>query len=261
MVISQMSLYPQHCHLVGAVNHKLVVYAINLLIRTLSTLNDIEWFAIIQVLSIFPFSGNFQNNFSLLLHTVFCCRHCFRIFGDRQELVSHQKENDHGCVQNLQVTQQRNVYRCPYGGCNAIFDYSWRLNKHTQIHNKPYICSFDGCSKAFGDKRNLLVHARIHDGDERCEKCNFCDKSFRDPSTLRHHIKCVHENGDAQKPFVCRRCHKGFSKRSLLKYHLLTHLPISDRILFECDHCDSSYAVKSNLNRHIKKVHALQCCK
>ena len=195
-----------------------------------------------------PFSRNFLDIF---LCIVFCCRHCFRIFGDRQDLVSHQKEYDHGFIIDNNVKRIR-MYRCEYRDCNASFYHLWRLNKHTQTHNKPHICSFDGCLKSFGDRRNLLIHSRIHT-EERCEKCTFCDKSFKDPSTLRHHIQYVH---DAQKQFVCRRCHKGFSKKLLLKNHLLTHLPMNDRTLFRCNHCDSSFTVKSNLNRHCKRVHS-----
>merc|ERR1712154_646003 len=150
--------------------------------------------------------------------------------------------------------REQRLLRCDHENCNATFHGRWRLNKHRQTHNKPHVCSFDGCSKAFGNRRNLLIHERIH-RKERCEKCNFCDKSFTDPSTLRYHIKTVHNNGDSTKPFVCRQCHKGFNKRTFLQNHLLTHLPKNDRNLFDCTHCNASFATKSNLNRHVKRLH------
>merc|ERR1719310_2241534 len=44
---------------------------------------------------------------------------------------------------------------------------------------------------------------------------------FADPATLRKHIKYQHaENGAAEKPFVCRYCHKCFRWKHSLQTHL-----------------------------------------
>merc|ERR1712244_106057 len=91
---------------------------------------------------------------------------------------------------------------------------------------------------------NLLIHRRIHN-NERCEQCTFCEKRFVDPSTLRSHIKYIHNKGHTQKPFICRKCHKAFTKKTSLRNHLLS----------DCNQCAASFTVKSNLNRHLKKIH------
>eukprot|EP01083_Nonionella_stella_P079113 216829_1 len=186
---------------------------------------------------------------------MFCCRQCFQIFGDRQRLVSHQKTKNHRKHIEYNHATIR-IFKCDYNGCNESFYHSWRLNKHRKLHNKPYMCSVHGCLKSFGDRRNLAIHRRIHN-DQRCEKCTFCDKSFKDPSTLRHHIKYLHNNGQIQKPFICRRCHKAFSKRSSLRNHLSSHLKRDDRTLFDCNQCCASFTFKSNLNRHLRKIHSI----
>lgn len=191
--------------------------------------------------------------------TVFCCRQCYKIFGDRQELVSHQRDNNHRNDANETYGNfdEIRLFKCDYEQCNEVFYHQWRLNKHKKLHLRPYPCTYNGCNKSFGDRRNLLIHSRIHN-KERSEKCRFCDKSFKDPSTLRHHIGYIHNNGSQQKPFVCRKCHKSFNKKSCLRGHLLTHLPRNDRQLFVCqfnDKCNASFTIKSNLNRHLRKIH------
>lgn len=58
---------------------------------------------------------------------------------------------------------------------------------------------------------------------EKNEKCKHCGMRFADPATLRKHIKYQHAasgSGAAEKPFVCRYCHKCFRWKHSLQSHL-----------------------------------------
>merc|ERR1712157_491040 len=107
----------------------------------------------------------------------------------------------------------------------------------------------------------MEYHRRTH-LKEKLEKCSFCKKSFVNPSTLRNHIKTVHN--EMVKPYSCRKCEKRFAKESLLKIHWKIHFnAVGDQTemesSFKCPYCpiDNSYKFSrwGAVLRHCMKQH------
>ena len=58
------------------------------------------------------------------------------------------------------------------------------------------------------------------DPEQRPFKCNFCDKTFRQPESVRRHVESVH-----------------------------------DGARYPCEFCTQTFTLKSNLGTHIRKKH------
>ena len=83
-----------------------------------------------------------------------------------------------------------------------------------------------------------------------CVVCHQCDYKCSTRSTLKTHIKMVH---DKIKDIECSQCDYKCSTRSTLKIHIKrVHDKIKD---FECNQCDYKCSTRSNLTKHIKQVH------
>ena len=73
--------------------------------------------------------------------------------------------------------------------------------------------------------------------------CQLCHKGFSRKDLLKTH-KVVHTG---ERPFKCQICRKGFSQRSNLNTHKLTH---SGEKTFQCGECEKRFARKSTLEFH-----------
>ena len=89
----------------------------------------------------------------------------------------------------------------------------------------------------------------IHEGVRyNCEKC---DKSFTDSSSMKAHVRNVHEGRRKNK---CELCNKAFSCLSNLKYHINSaHEGFKKG--HKCEICQKSYCTSYYLDAHIKSVH------
>jgi uncharacterized Zn-finger protein len=98
-------------------------------------------------------------------------------------------------IDKFHKKQQKQIYQCPYHGCNRSFGKPSYLECHVRSHNgeKPYVCNWAGCSKKFGRKDKLVRHFRSHNG-EKPFCCMYCTKKFTRSDHLRKHITGVHRN-------------------------------------------------------------------
>ena len=178
----------------------------------------------------------------------FECRICNKIFGYKNNLVSHQKAL-HGFV-GKKILQ----YECKY--CKETIKGKLKLSKHI-ISQHPDaegdLC--DLCGKSFKTETKLMRHIAVHKTRERNLHCSFCPKKF-----FRKDILTVHEKLHTN-PLVCTECGKKFPEQRYLDSHKVLHAEKK----FECEVCQKMFATQELLKKHAEthselKSHICKLC-
>ena len=127
--------------------------------------------------------------------------------------------------------------------------------KTVHLKAKDYKCPT--CGVLFGQNSSLRHHIRaVHEG-KHPYKCDHqdCTKSFTQAGDLRRHIDTVHL---AVKSYVCQN--EGCGKRFGHKWHLTKHEAIhSGNKKYECPY-DCSYATcdSGNFAKHKRNKHKIE---
>ena len=82
------------------------------------------------------------------------------------------------------------MIRCPFPGCNKIFDRAYNFKSHLKSHStvKPFECAH--CSLRFARGHDLKRHEKIHDKNRNDSyKCDNCGKKFSRSDALNRHIR------------------------------------------------------------------------
>jgi len=104
--------------------------------------------------------------------------------------------------------------------CSLRFKIPMQLKAHIKnVHMpksgvKPFVCHY-GC-RAFSTAGELQNHERIHTG-EKPFKCGTCDKAFITKSCLKDHISVMHCE---IKNFACHVCGRQFALRKDMNRHI-----------------------------------------
>ncbi|KAM9792287.1 uncharacterized protein ACB057_010819 [Neosynchiropus ocellatus] len=185
----------------------------------------------------------------LLVHTgekPFKCFICARGFNQKGNLKTHMKVHEGETTWILREEKHKPkpppapVNLC--GDCGMDFPEPQQLEKHREVHRKPYSC--DACGKSFKCPRYLEKHSTIHTG-ELPFGCETCAKRFFTAALLRVHM--LRHTG--KKSFHCKLCKKSFWLRHKLRTHLLTH---SGQRPHLCAVCGKSYAQAATLKIHLR---------
>ncbi|XP_017304835.1 zinc finger and BTB domain-containing protein 47-like, partial [Diaphorina citri] len=132
-------------------------------------------------------------------------------------------------------------YQCNI--CFRSFSTGFNLKGHMQIHSdsRKYVCEL--CGEAFVHSGSLKVHKFTHSTTPLI--CSYCKNVFKNPITLKRHIRNVHL---APSMSICDICGKEL-KSTNMKNHLATH---STERPFVCKICNASYKVRKHLTDHNK---------
>ncbi|XP_078410593.1 hypermethylated in cancer 2 protein isoform X2 [Cetorhinus maximus] len=132
-----------------------------------------------------------------------------------------------------------NLYVCI--PCGKGFPSSEQLNAHVETHTEEDLYIKD-------EADSLATQNLPYPNDSRPYKCSVCEKSYRDPSTLRQHEK-THW---LSRPFPCNICGKMFTQRGTMTRHMRSHLGLKP---FACEECGMRFTRQYRLTEHMR-VHS-----
>ncbi|XP_029027934.1 hypermethylated in cancer 1 protein isoform X2 [Betta splendens] len=158
-----------------------------------------------------------------------------------------------------------NLYVCI--PCDKGFPSSEQLNAHVETHTEEELYGGEmGNSNNSNSKNNStntngyssltsLSHLETKSGQGlgsggigemiRPYRCSTCDKSYKDPATLRQHEK-THW---LTRPYPCSICGKKFTQRGTMTRHMRSHLGLKP---FACDSCGMRFTRQYRLTEHMR---------
>nr|CAD7261904.1 unnamed protein product [Timema shepardi] len=168
---------------------------------------------------------------------------CHFLYGDSKNRTVHNNaslpELGEGCVSN-------SSYSCLVG--MNVFPQDGHLKCFQgRLAEKQFKC--DICEKTFTQNSSLNIHMKLHRG-QKDYTCQICSRSFAQNSSLKSHIR-LHTG---QKPFSCPFCTKAFAQQSNLRSHVRIH---TGEKPFCCFVCKKTFTQRSSLNNHVKTTHGV----
>ncbi|KAJ8347675.1 hypothetical protein SKAU_G00262640 [Synaphobranchus kaupii] len=107
---------------------------------------------------------------------------------------------------------------------------------------RPYRCS--SCEKSYKDPATLRQHEKSH-WLTRPYPCSICGKKFTQRGTMTRHMR----SHLGLKPFACDACGMRFTRQYRLTEHMRIH---SGEKPYECQVCGGKFAQQRNLISHMK---------
>ncbi|NXL15902.1 HIC2 protein, partial [Quiscalus mexicanus] len=140
-----------------------------------------------------------------------------------------------------------NLYVCI--PCGKGFPSSEQLNAHVETHTEEdlYIKE-EGTYGSKDEAEDLSNPNQSYAAESRPFKCSVCEKSYKDPATLRQHEK-THW---LTRPFPCNICGKMFTQRGTMTRHMRSHLGLKP---FACEECGMRFTRQYRLTEHMR-VHS-----
>uniref|UniRef100_A0A672ZTJ2 Hypermethylated in cancer 1 protein n=1 Tax=Sphaeramia orbicularis TaxID=375764 RepID=A0A672ZTJ2_9TELE len=139
-----------------------------------------------------------------------------------------------------------NLYVCI--PCDKGFPSSEQLNAHVETHTEEELYSNSG-GEMGNSNNNNKTSASLNSGCIgdmiRPYRCSNCDKSYKDPATLRQHEK-THW---LTRPYPCSICGKKFTQRGTMTRHMRSHLGLKP---FACDSCGMRFTRQYRLTEHMR---------
>jgi KRAB domain-containing zinc finger protein len=106
------------------------------------------------------------------------------------------------------------------------------------------------CDAAFGRASTLRKHVRTVHEQRKDHACPQCDAAFGEAGHLRRHVRSVHEQ---RRDHACPQCDAAFGEAGTLRRHVRSvHEQRKDHA---CPQCDAAFGKASDLSRHVRTVH------
>ncbi|KAB1255512.1 Hypermethylated in cancer 2 protein [Camelus dromedarius] len=150
------------------------------------------------------------------------------------------------------VSYGDNLYVCI--PCAKGFPSSEQLNAHVETHTEEELFIKEegayetGSAGAEEEAEDLSAPSAAYAAEPRPFKCSVCEKTYKDPATLRQHEK-THW---LTRPFPCNICGKMFTQRGTMTRHMRSHLGLKP---FACDECGMRFTRQYRLTEHMR-VHS-----
>lgn len=168
-------------------------------------------------------------------NVTFICKICDKSFKVASKLNRHMKTHT-----------KDSKFKCSTCGKACVDNYALRTHERTHTHSKPFTCRY--CDKKFSGWYNFKRHEKKHRNEKKFV-CNDCGFQFITNVELKRH-SVTHTK---VKPFGCSVCNCKFAFKRTLTRHMKTH--DNNSVVIKCQHCDSTFKRKDNLDRHVKNVH------
>lgn len=140
-----------------------------------------------------------------------------------------------------------NNYTLSCNKCGRLYGLQRLLDQHEKKCKGVSRC--DICDKTFGNPSTLLFHTTYTHGNHQNDYlCELCGKGFILPCRLKLHIKKTHEDKSTWD-FVCYFCNKRFYNWFNLKGHMVTH---TKECGYDCSTCNNRFMYQWQLRRHVK---------
>ena len=125
------------------------------------------------------------------------------------------------------------------------------LMEHAGIERPKFPC--DICGLELKSPNGLKRHkAAFHNDGSTIYVCGVCGKVATSENALWNHKKLVHVE---ERKFKCNYCDKAFKRPKSLREHIATH---TGQDLYQCPHCPQTFKVSANMHHHRKKVHPVE---
>lgn len=207
----------------------------------------------------------FSDHSLLLLHlgvhfsSIFICDLCEKIFTTRNNLLQHMKSHE---------------AKFPCCFCKKPIKRTY-MSEHLKIHGKELRFKCSQCSEEFSSRIIRLKHmGSAHNVDIYKFLCKLCPKKYYTGGGLKKHMdNCHSERANRltcsfcgirfynevylevhmrEHDGECHICHKKYKMKHFLVNHMATH----NEEKFKCTLCDSEFARRSYLLKHVKNKHA-----
>ncbi|XP_028320482.1 hypermethylated in cancer 1 protein isoform X2 [Gouania willdenowi] len=192
---------------------------------------------------------------------LYVCIPCDKGFPSSEQLnahvESHAEDELHGNSvgevgnSNNSSTKNMNSNANGFGGLNSSNSLMSHLENKTN-HGlnssglgemiRPYRCS--NCDKSYKDPATLRQHEKTH-WLTRPYPCSICGKKFTQRGTMTRHMR----SHLGLKPFACDSCGMRFTRQYRLTEHMRIH---SGEKPYECQVCGGKFAQQRNLISHMK---------
>ena len=160
------------------------------------------------------------------------------------------------CLRNhMRQVHERNIeYQCTAENCKFVTNDTKALEKHKMRRHNTDKIDTTKCEKCEKDVwvKDFQAHTMRHNKPQKIHKCPACEVQRKDPTSLKRHIKKVHDKV-TDRNFACSKCDKKYGQKGHLRTHIQT---IHSDEKFSCENCPYTVTTEKCLRRHIRWVHA-----
>ncbi|XP_052798040.1 zinc finger protein 26-like [Mya arenaria] len=199
---------------------------------------------------------------------------------------------EHYCGKDAWLTEKKrdgfSSVQCRLEECNKWFPSSRLVVIHGRdVHGlKEDLCSL--CGISFTDRRNMKTHMEWKHGfadlvpcyvcgqmyrghtalrahlnthnEELNYKCDQCDAAYKSRGSLFKHKEQNHPKDGIRKTFTCKVCLQPFSRKEILKHHIVVKNHVSDEQpmpdVVPCKVCGKLFGHTASLTKHMQRQHS-----